>query len=435
MGQPTLNMDAFQNTNDDNKFKLWKEGVNPVKISKKPGEMIWLKLLPSFDCDDAGNTIPGTTIPCRTVDGQPTAWGAVVYMCNYVGYGKPGAGGARRDFIGLNTFGNDERCLLSEVVEAAYNDRENWGFLVGQVWDESTGKWTKTINRDEEMLKRPTAHLFVNAIDYADRSAKVNLMYMTKSAATAFFAPDGLLNTPNTNATDEGVKADYNSAYSSGDFTNVSTGAVVCIQREDKATGINGYNVSLAITQEPGKAPALVGLPVNATQLAERYDLSQPATFLKKPTPEAVLADICAVCNRWSPDGKRHPYALLKQLFGAEFNVPEIPEKPYSREVPVKGAQVAAPANAMAAAFGGPPAAVTNPTVITPTAVAGPAVVTPTAVTPTVMDAGSLDPQVQTSPKPIPVEPVNNGDLPEGVPGGNIDADSKAAFMAELANA
>jgi len=450
MGQPVLNMQAFQNSKDDNKYKLWLEGVSPTKISKKPGEAIWIKILPSFVFGEDGAPVAGSKQPCRTIDGQPTAWGSVVFMCNYVGYGSPGAGGVRRDFVGMNTFGPEERCLLSEVVSAAYNDQENWGFLVGSVYNASAGKWERTRNREEEMLKRPAATLFVNAVVYDDREGKTQLMYMSKSAATAFFAPGGLLNQPNTAATDEGVAADFNSAYASGDFTDVNTGAVLNIQRENKPDGgINGYTVNMAITQPQGKAPTLVGLPIVDAQLEQRYNLADPTTFLKKPTHEKVIQDLCAVCNRWSPDGKRHPYELFKQLFGAEFNIPAVPEKPYSRVTTTGAVTTPGPAgnNAMSAAFGGPPAAVAIP-VANPVATVTPTVIDagslnpqpepvkeiPTKVTPTVIDAGSLNPQPEPV-KEIPVQPVNTGTLPSGLPGGAVDADAKAAFMADVARA
>ncbi len=212
MSRPQLNQGAFQNTGNDNRFKVWAEGIDPVKISKKPGESSYIKILPGFEYDDNLAPVPGTAAPTRYEDGSPTIFAATVYVNEYCGYGKPGAGGKRRDFIGMQTFGEPENCILTKVCDYCYANLDEWAFVVGMTPgyekdgrpkhnSDGSVRYERSDNRDDELLSRPQPILLFNGVDAENVMAGPKLFRLTKSAATSMFSEQGVIYKGNINAT------------------------------------------------------------------------------------------------------------------------------------------------------------------------------------------------------------------------------------------
>jgi hypothetical protein len=441
MDQPKLNTTAFSNTTRGNKFSVWAEHLDPIQIKGQEGEQTFIKILPAFQYDENNAPIPGSVASTRYSDGSMAPWGTTVYIANYVGYGSPKAGGRRRDFLGGQTFGEGSRCLLTEVCNAAYANLDRWAYIVGMVVD--TEKSTETVTKYKSadyqsglrLLQRPKANLALNAVECAKPNAGVQLMYMGLSAAKSMFDSEGVVYKANYHATEEQLAINVNNGYDSGDFTNLQSGVAINIERDNNADGsVNGYTVKIAAQAKvAGGRLEPVVYPLPDDVLGFRQDLQNPQSLLKPVDEASVMEDLIYILNRWAPDGSSHPYMLLKELFGAEFNIPEPPAKPFT-QAPAQSTNYQAPSATQFATPNATQGAVVKPAapVIMQAATAPPA--TGGISTASYGSAPKVD-DVPCDLRPMtpPVAPVNTGKLPAGTPGGPAPA-GKEAFMAKLAN-
>lgn len=294
----------------ESKKFIFQDGVRFKRMGGK--NPIVFRLLPSFNPQDPNPctswlpfampaTQPGAT-------GDLTEWGRCVDVYRYVGHGKN-----RKDFLSLKGL-SDGPDPLDCLLQAA-NSMPEWGYLTK---DAGEGP-----NQIRKAIGRAASHLLCNIWDINQASRDVNIGVFTTSAVKALVDDKkGLVYQRNNVADEQIIAQNYLMQYANGDITDPNSGpAIMVIKGTDK-----GEKSDFLVYLYTDASNRLVRKGLDQNQMQQRYNMSNPASFLEIPTEEDTINQLVTLFNQRSPAGY-HEYALLKMAFPT-YQIPDAPSAP-----------------------------------------------------------------------------------------------------------
>ena len=297
---------------------IYNQGVTEMRINRA-NENTEFRILPAFDPD---NDDPRTSwLPSILPDDTLSDWGRYIYMSSFLGYGTN-----KSTILSPKTFSEDAPCPLTDLGDAISSDKSTWGYLM-----------ERSENNIGELFSYPSPRMVVNIVDYNRPSLGVLLGIMTTGPATSLV---NFVKAKNHNPNiRELAKQNYLAGYANGDITDPASGMVlVCKKDEDRSKQgkMAPYIITARINPDPTTgAPSPTYHSVDKAWLSKRHKLTEPETYLKVKTYEAIVAELVGIYNRRSPDGF-HEYDLLRVAFPAYASIiPKTPSAPsHPRSLP-----------------------------------------------------------------------------------------------------
>ena len=281
---------------------LYKRGVQVRFMSG--AQPIRFRLLPAFNPDDSN---PETSIaPWAYMDGNASTWAAQIIAGKFVGGKSPGREVCH--ILSRETFG--ERCPYRKLYNVADKD-EDWKYLVAR---------TKSTPAILPPLKK-TILMNILDVDQQDRGCQVG-EFSYSAAKTLFDQQTGLMWSIDPRFTEEINELNYMQQYVCGDLTCPTYGMVLRLEKDDR-----GQFQSYRIVLDTDEARHPYRWEIGEDVLAGRQDMNDITSFVNEMSDTEIVDKLVKTLNQRSPKGF-HEYALLQEVFGDTYRIPETPSAP-----------------------------------------------------------------------------------------------------------
>ena len=380
--------------------------IKRLKISGAQQE-VHFRILPSFGVNDLMTEGGVTTIknkrgwnyfkePQGGTNAKFTTWARMLFSWNFLGHGSgTGGGGNRITIIAPQSFdcgGGQIYDPVADLRQRAQKDPQ-WKYLTEDVMSGDTRIEAAPI----PYLKK---ELIFNMIDIYDLEKGVQLGLLGKSGYESLIGDKGLANSRNFQVREEAVAENPMALWQCGDLTNLATGPVLKLKKEQGKGRYASYMIEMGLTQDQSQ---IATWPISEDFLDQRVVLDDPLTFMNKLTEQQVIDKLVKVLDGLNPITGEHEHVFLKRVFGDRFEVPDPPAGYGAGQGIPSGVGFNAPGGGIPG-LGAPPAA--------PGAVPGAGI--PGAVPPPAAPPGAGIPGAVPSPAapPASVPGLNAGAIP-----------------------
>lgn len=266
-------------------------------------KQIQMRILPAYP---VGWRNPTDWIQCRLPDDDLTNWGKMVYLARFIGHGTNWT--TRKDFVSPYTFATPDQpvsCPFTTMFSLAKSMVE-WSYLTEDIKDDAGNVQVRA------PLSRPTPNLVCNIINVDKQDEGVVLGLMSKSASDALLGDEnGLASMRSIQMDSNAIASNYMLKWMLGDFTDPSYGIIFIMSKKNDKGKMSGY----AMKYKQDAHNRLVTLPVTAEQLAARYDLNNPLSYMQRMSDEEIVKNLASVLNGKTPDRRYHEFELLRMAF------------------------------------------------------------------------------------------------------------------------
>lgn len=364
-------------SSDIKAFSYYKQGVR-VKFPKK-APPLRMQILPAFN--PANPTDDQGCLPCL-VSGQPSPWFGMIRTAKFVGHGD---WKSTIPILSLTSFEGTAECPYVKLLSYCKNNPD-WKYLVTK-----TGKFGAPDYKDA-VLKPVKSVLLLNIVDVDDPGRGVQIAEVPQTVATALLDTEtGIVfqrnlqldNYPNAS---EALAANPMLAYANGDITNPANAPVFIMELPPVRSGQFGAGYTVRIAVNGGQ---VMRRQASAVELASRYHLEDPESFMNIPTGQSIVDSLVTVLKGHKNAHGIDEVCAIKEAVGDLYRVDVTPAPgavsttgwttvghPTPSSDPVV-APVIAPA-------------VVAPAVVTPAPVATPSVQTAPVVAPAVTPAVTI---------------------------------------------
>lgn len=262
---------------DVKNYSYYKQGVR-VKFPKK-APPLRVQILPAYNPYEPSNA--QGYVPCL-IDGQPTAWFGMIQSAKFVGHGE---WKSTLPILSLSSFEGAEPCPYKRLLEYC-NNNPDWKYLVTK-----SGRFGSAEFKDAT-LKPIKSVLLLNIVDVEDPGKGVQIAETSYSVASTLLNPETgivfqrniqLENYPDAAAA---LAKDPMLAYANGDITNPGRAPVFVIELPPVKAGQfgTGYTARIEVT-----AAGVSRRTASDIELASRYHLDDPESFLNIPTGQDIV--------------------------------------------------------------------------------------------------------------------------------------------------
>lgn len=268
---------------DAKSYSYYKQGVR-VKFPKK-APPLRVQILPAYNPADPANS--QGYVPCL-MNGQPTSWFGMIQSAKFVGHGE---WKSTRPILSLLSFDNSEPCPYDRLLKYCKRN-DDWKYLI-----EKSGRFGAADFQDA-VLKPIKSVLLLNIVDADDPGKGVQIAETSYSVASTLLDPEtGIVyqrnlqldNYPNA---DEALSLNPMLAYANGDITDPGRAPVFVIELPPVKTGQFGAGYTTRIEVSGGRVTRRTASDI---ELASRYHLDDPDSFLNIPTGQDIVDTLVAL--------------------------------------------------------------------------------------------------------------------------------------------
>lgn len=258
-----------------------------TKFPKK-GPPTRIQILPAFNPQNPAD--PQGFVPCL-VNGQPTAWFGMIQAAKFVGHGGGGNWKETCPILSLASFEGKEPCPYLKLLHYCKNNPD-WKYLT-----EKTGHFGASDYQDA-VLKPAKSILLLNIVEVDNPGAGVQLGEFSFSVASDLLHEEtGLVfqrnlqleNYPNA---EQALALNPMLAYANGDITDPAKAPIFKIELPPVTKGQfgAGYTCQIEVVNNKVSRRSCSDL-----ELAGRYHLDDPESFLIIPTGQGIVDSLVSV--------------------------------------------------------------------------------------------------------------------------------------------
>ena len=262
------------------RYSYYKSGVK-IKFPKK-GPALRMQILPAFD--PANPADPQGSVPCL-VNGQPTAWFGMVQAAKFVGHGD---WKSTLPILSLDSFDGKEPCPYQKLLRYC-KENPDWKYLVSR-----TGRFG-SVDFQDAVLKPVKSILLLNIVNVDNPGEGVQLGEFSYSVANDLLnVEDGIvfqrnLQIQNMPGADVALAQNPMLAYANGDITDPGRAPVFIVELPPVKQGQFGSGYTCRIDIQKGQ---LSQRACSDLELAARYHLDDPESFLNIPTGQGIVDEL-----------------------------------------------------------------------------------------------------------------------------------------------
>lgn len=265
---------------DTKKFSYYKNGIR-VKFPKK-GPPLRVQILPAYNPNDPSD---GQGISPCLVNGQPTAWFGMIQSAKFVGHGD---WKSTLPVLSLASFEGKEPCPYLRLLDYCKSNPD-WKYLVTNV-----GRFGAP-DYQAAALKPVKSILLLNIIDVDNPGQGVQIGEFSYSIANALLNLEtGIVFQRNLQLDSypdaaSALATNPMLAYANGDITDAGKAPVFIIELPPAKPGQFGVGYTARIEVVGGRVSRRAA---SDYELAERYHLDDPESFLNIPTGQDIVDEL-----------------------------------------------------------------------------------------------------------------------------------------------
>lgn len=376
-------------SSEHKRYSYYKEGVN-VKFPKK-GPPLKIQILPAYNPQDPAD--PQGCVQCL-VNGQPSAWFGMLQAAKFVGHGD---WKSSLPVLSLDSFEGKEPCPYQKLLSYCRSNPD-WKYLVTR-----QGRFGASDFKDA-VLKPTKKILLLNIIDVDNPGNGVQLGEFSLTVA------DDLLNVEtgivfqrnlqldNYPGADAMLAQNPMLAYANGDITDPSRAPVFVVDLPPIKAGQFGSCYTCRIDIQNGQVVRRVASDI---ELAARYHLDDPESFLNIPTGQDIVDELVGLLRGHTNAHGIDETCVIKEAVGDLYRVDTV-----SAPGAVNTVQSGFAPNPAIRPVAPVPAAASAPTPVAQTAAPAPMAAPAASVAPAVAPAVAA----AVSTGAIPGEPLSGAD-------------------------